>query len=389
MRLLKLGLVVASIGGLSACSLNKGSFSDMSVSLGGQDDGKIKVSYSQYDMNLHPMNKTVCEPFGGGGVTNPEKGIMASLFYVGAGGEQLHNSQDFLTKAIRSRQQLFFSDMNVPTRMFTEGFSTQTSDVIKDDAGEKLIEWFGLQFETSVRLAPEMPEGDYELASLSDDGVMVKAKIDGTWKTLVNNDGDHPTRMGCSPTLVHFTKDTLLRLEVTYYQGPRMHIANSLLWRRSDASQVGKDALCGQSGNQFFFDPNNHSVPLKPYQDLLARGWAPIGASSFFIPMETVYNPCVQSVVNPVVSNFTLGEVFTGAIPVSWTTDIPATTQVYMTDVATGETTMTTTDNVLRTTHSVLIQGLKPGTTYRLQAVSVSDSLGKGLSQEITVTTLQ
>jgi hypothetical protein len=380
--------LIASFCGLTACNSNVGGFKNLSVELGTQAEGvdTATLQFSNFNVNLHPMNKIVCDPFGGEGTVNPEKGIMATLFYVGAGGTQLHSAQEYVDKATRSRQRLFFTDINVPTRMFSEGFSSQTSQIINDDSGNKLIEWFGIKFETGLRLTPDMSEGDYELASLGDDGVVVKAKINGIWQTIVGNDGNHPTRMGCSSTLIRMNRDTLLPLEVTYYQGPRYHISNVLMWKKSDASQVGKDASCGQSGNSLFFDPNNGSAELPAYKNLLARGWSPIGADSYFIPMEGSYNPCVTG-QNPVISGFVNGEVFTTMVSLAWTTDIIATTQVLITNVATGEQVMTVTDNALTTSHSAMIRGLTPGTAYTLQAVSVSESLGKAISSPINIVT--
>ncbi len=386
MRKIRTAFLTASVCGLSACSPNTGGFKNLSVQLGTSNVDAASLKYSTYDVNKNPLNKTVCDPFGGGGTVNPESGIMASLYYIGAGGTQYHSAQDYVDKAVMSRQRLFFTDINVPTRMFSEGFASQTSQVVNDDLGEKLIEWFGIKFETSLRISADMAEGDYELASLGDDGVIVKAKIDGVWKAIINNDGDHPTKMGCSANLLHMTRDSLIPLELTYYQGPRYHISNVLMWKKSDASQAGKDAQCNQSGNNYFFDPNNNSKQLQPYKDLLARGWSPIGSGNYFIPMEASYNPCVVG-VDPVVSSFVINEVFSNMITLSWTTDIAATTQVLITNVATGEQTMTTTDNALTTSHTVKVTGLAADTAYTLQGVSISDSLGKGLSSVVSVRT--
>lgn len=373
--------------GLVSCTPVDNSFRGVTTSIEGSPPVAGQKSLA-FDVNKNPLNKVVCDPFGGTGPATPESGIVASLFYVGAGGAQLHLAEDYTTKAIRSRQRLFFSDINVPTRMFSEGFATQTSQVVKDDLGQRLIEWFGIQFQTSLALSADMPEGDYELASLGDDGVIVKAKINGTWQTVINNDGDHPTKMGCSKTIFHFARNAVLPIELTYYQGPRYHISNVLMWRKTDAGIVGKDQQCGHLGNTYFFDPNKASQPLAPYRDLLARGWTPIGKDNFFLPLEGNYNPCVQG-TDPVLSQFMVNEVFANMISVSWTTDIAATTQVLVTDLVTGEQLMSTTDNILRTDHVVRISGLKAQTEYSVQAVSISENLGKGLGAVVRVTTMQ
>ena len=71
----------------------------------------------------------------------------------------------------------------------------------------------------------------------------------------------------------------------------------------------------------------------------------------------------------------------------SWSTDILATTQVIVTNVATGEQIVTQADNALRTDHSVLVSGLLGGTDYTAQAVSISSDLGKTLSAPISFST--
>lgn len=342
---------------------------------------------SSYDVNLHPLNKVVCDPFGGTGTVSPDKGIMASLFYSTTA--KYETTEDYVQKATRSRQRLFFTDMNVPTRVFSAGFSTQANDVVKDDNGEKLIEYFGIKFESMLMLSPNMPEGLYELGVLADDGVVVKAKINGTWQTLINNDQIHPTKMGCTNTMVQFNRNTALPIEVTYFQGPRYHISNVLMWRQTDASTVGRDAQCNKLGNKYFFDPDNGGQELQAYKDLTARGWRPVGADNFFIPMASSYNPCVEVTENPVITGFKMNEVATHDIFVSWTTDLPATSQVLITNTATGEQIMTTTDNMLRTSHNVRIGNLAADTEYTLQAVSIAEDLGKALSNEIKIRTLE
>lgn len=378
MRALRTTLMIATVTGLSACTAGNG-FKDISAEVIGQDTGKV----SKYDVNKHLMNKVVCDPFGGENPPSVEHGIKASLFYKGAAQPRYYSAQDYVDHTTKSSQSLFFTDLNVPSRMFSEGFANQTSQVVKDDAGERLIEFFGLKFQTTLKLRADQPEGDYELGTLADDGVVVNVKINGQWRPLINSDGDHSTKMGCALSTVNFSRDTEIPIEVTYYQGPRYHIANVLMWRLS--STAGADSSCGVMGTNHFFDPNN-SAPLQPYKDLQSRGWEPISAENFFIPVEESYNPCVEG-TNPVISNFRTLEVFSEGVSVAWRTDIPATAQVLVTNVATGESIVTTTDNILRDFHEVYISGLQPETTYTAQAVAVSSDLGRSVSPAITFTT--
>lgn len=376
-KLLLLGMA-SSV--LVSCGKKNG-FENLSVDIASTD----KETASKYNVNLYKMNETVCDPWGGEEPPQPEKGIKASLHYKGAGGERYYTAREYIDKATKSSQTLFFTDLNVPTRMFHQGFATQTSDVVKDDAGEKLIEFFGMKFETVIKLRPDQAEGNYEIALLADDGVVLKGLVNGQIRTIVNSDGDHPTRMGCSVATINMTYDTALPVELVYYQGPRYHIANVMMWRKSE--DAGKDPLCGATGNHLFFNPDQDSKPLQAYKDLEARGWEPISADNFHVPSDASYNPCTEGTA-PVITGFRTLEIGSEDIQFSWNTDIPATTQVMLTDVATGEKIITDSDNILRQNHSVRARGLKPGTVYKAQAVAISADLGKGMSAEIEVSTL-
>ncbi|MNK07431.1 hypothetical protein D3C87_253450 [compost metagenome] len=346
------------------------------------------LKYSKVNVNLHPLNKTVCDPFGGEPSTTLEQGVKASLHYSIPGMPRLYSSEDYVTFAKKSDQSLFFADLNVPTRMFTEGFATQTNDVLKDDNGSKLIEYFGIKFETTLKLAEGDEEGAYELALLSDDGTRLKIKSgtgdNTTLKTLINNDGDHETRFGCASEVLNLTKDSAIPIEVTYYQGPRYHIANTLLWRKATAA--GKDSACGRQGNEYFFDPNKASEPKQPYKDLLSRGWKVVAKENFFIPKSEGYNPCVGGTA-PVITEFRLIEANTTGAYFRWVTDIPSTSQLKLVNKQTGEVILTQSDNALRTTHVVQVSNLQPDTTYTVQAASVSEDLGNALSLVIEITT--
>ena len=350
---------------------------------------KDETRFHIYDINAYPLNKVVCDPGGGGGgPTSPKNGIKSELFYRGSGQPRYYRAEDYIAHTTKSEANLFFSDMFVPTRMFSEGFSTQTSGVLKDDNGNKLIEYFGLKMNTNIRLTQEDAEGVYEFALLSDDGSIMKIKEAGSWRSIISNDGDHPTRLGCSSERITMTSDTKLETEVMYYQGPRYHISNVLLWRKlSDSQMAGQDPRCGLTGNNTWFDPNNNSTPTAEYNNLLSRGWKVVRPENFFLPDEsneqTQYNPCTPG-TNPIISNFRINELTSTDVFVSWTTDIPSTSQVLLIEVATGNARLTATDNVLRTNHSLQVNDLlNPDVLYSIQAVSVSEDLGRAISTPI------
>lgn len=349
-------------------------------------DSAAAILQSKVDLNLHPMDRNVCDPFTGGSAASLEKGIQGQLFYKTSTLPIFHDVESYMNQAQKSDKTLFFADMNVPTRLFSEGFSTQTTGVLTDDSGNKLIEYFGIRFDTTIMLSANDDEGDYELALLSDDGTRLRIQNGDGWQEIIDNDGDHPTRMGCSSQILHMTHNTPLITEVDYYQGPRYHIANVLMWRK--ASVAGQDPACGNLGNNLFFDPNNNSTPMQAYNDLLSRGWKVLTPDNFFVNQSTAYNPCVQG-TPPVISGFQIqitDSIRTDAY-FDWTTDIPASSQIRLINQSSGAEILTSSDNLLRTSHQVHVTGLTPGTTYQAQAVSVSQDLGTSMSAPLTFTT--
>ncbi len=350
-----------------------------------------EVRFHTYDINTYPLNKVVCDPMGGGGGTSPLQGIKAELFYRSSGQPRYYKAQDYVDYTTKADQNLFFTEMFVPTRLFDVGFTTQTSGVLKTDAGQTLIEYFGVKMNTTLRLAPNDAEGVYEFALLSDDGSVMKIKNGDTWNEVINNDGDHPTRLGCSSQRITMNRDTKLETEILYYQGPRYHISNILLWRKlSDAEAAGQDNACGQTGNDHWFNPNSNSAPTANFNALFTRGWNVVSQGNFYLPQEstenTQYNPCTDGTA-PVISNLQITELVSTDIWVSWETDVPATSQLLMTNSATGDSVLTVSDNVLRTRHYVHYSGLEAQTQYQMRALSISADLGKGLGGPLDFTT--
>ena len=348
------------------------------------DRAQGEATVSRFDVNKYALNKVVCDPLGGGTPVAYDQGLHAQLFSLKSGAPVPHNVGQMVGAGALSTQDLFFSQIFVPTRLFNEGFPTQTGGLIQNDAGQTLIEYFGLRFEGGLRLGDQEDEGDYELALLSDDGAILSVSTPGAesgFTTVVQNDGDHPTQMGCGQTLT-MTHGSQFNLRLDYYQGPRYHIALIPMWRKVSAGGAS-EPLCGQSGNALFFDYNNHSAPLPAYSDLLARGWKPLTQDNFRIPDSASYNPCATGTV-PVISSFQAAATGEGYAHVTWTTDIPSTTQVLYTDLATSIETMTTANNLLTTAHSVFVP-MAYGHSYNMQGVSISADLGKSLSAVLLV----
>lgn len=373
---------------LSSCTIR----TDQSENLEQSTQGKI---YGAMDVNVnkYATNKIVCDPFDDSnvGIDNQtityENGIKASLHYLTDVMPRMYKSQDYVSFGYKSSQDLFMRDINVPTRLFDQGFKTSEGKILANDNGQRLIEYFGLKMTTNIMLVPQDEPGDYELALLSDDGTTLSIVNTDSREVLIDNDGDHPTRLGCAKRVVNFKRDTMLPIELTYYQGPRYHISNVMLYRKS--STAGKDSACGLTGNETFFNPDQDSAPQTAYQNLLNRGWKVLTPQHFVLSKTVTggngggeeYNPCVQGEA-PVISNFAINDIASDTAYFTWNTDIPATAQVQLTNTTTGEVTTPVSDNLLRTDHFVTVSGLKKNTIYKVKAVSVSKDLGRAISTE-------
>ncbi len=350
----------------------------------------VTIKKSSMDVNKYPVTKTVCDPFGDNPDPRSNQGLKAELWWLEASQPRQSTVAAMIANGKKSDRTLFFSQLNVRTRMFNMGFANETGSTVKADDGATLIEYFALRFRSILRLAPEQPEGMYEFAILSDDGAVLKLRgPDGVYRANVSNDGNHPTRLGCGIEPVSLGRESEVPMAIEYYQGPRYHISMIVLMRPYKADRTGlvsgKDPACGLTGNDTWFDPNNGSTAKQPYKDLLARGWKPLDVDNYALPNEAVFNPCKDGIA-PVISNLEVYERYNDGFIVTWKTDIPATSQVIATDSNSAQT-MSVSDNVLRTSHEVRITGLTARKTYTIQGVSISETYGRAISNGVQAVT--
>lgn len=251
---------------------------------------------------------TVCNPLDNQGEsTTAEHGLLASLKYLPNGNVDRYSGiVDFMKKATPVNVQIFFNQLNVPTRMFDEGFVTNDGETLRTPNGDTLYEYFSLSFDSVIRLTSQDAPGLYQFAIISDDGSALKINSQDTgMKTFLSNDGDHPSQMACASKAISFDQNTTLPIHLDYFQGPRFHISLILLWRRvaNQNSSSLSDSACGQSGNELFFDPSNvPSTPKQYYKNILARGWKVVSPSNFYLVNNAPLNPCVDPSPSPSAS---------------------------------------------------------------------------------------
>lgn len=226
--------------------------------------------------NGNPTN-IVCDPFATTDKTSP--GLKAALYiYEGKNPEkEIDNLSDIFSKGKKIEDTaVYFSRLYVPTRAWTSGFENQGGQKLENSKGETLIEWFGLRFETLIKLNDNDDEGYYQLATISDDGSVVEVDKDGKgFKRIVDNDGETSTRMRCGG-YVYLRKGDSLPARIAYFQGPRVEIALNLLWRKVEPGTTPSSQHCNTNDN--FFSGGKDG---KKMSDLKKHGWKVMETTNF------------------------------------------------------------------------------------------------------------
>ncbi|MGE5087206.1 MAG: hypothetical protein ACM3MG_12950 [Bacillota bacterium] len=359
---------------------------------------KISCIYSGYgrtatgpslgtvDFNVDTDN-TVCDPLTNSATDKPENGLLAKLIVPSAAmAPKVSSVMDFYKNGTRLEKNIYFADVNVPTRAFTQGFTTQSGETLIDANGNKLIENFALEYDSILKLSDADKEGDYEIASLADDGARLFVKENDTWSELINNDGIHSTRFGCPYRTIHLTKDSRIPVKLLYFQGPRYYIANVLLWKRHKKaetwSEPSRHSLCGIQGNHLFYK-NDTQKPTAILNGLLHSGWSVLVPGNFKMP-EQKKNPCVQETLK--ISDIQIKNVNAPTATITWTTNLPSSSQLTISNFFTGEQITTDLDSVLVTNHEVKLTGLVRGIYYMIQVISVDAKGNKVISEKISLT---
>jgi hypothetical protein len=201
----------------------------------------------------------------------------------------------FASHGVASSTSYVFSQVNVPTTLFTNGFPQGDGTVLKDGSNKEVIEWFSLHFNSTLKLGPDDQPGNYELAILSDDGAILKLDTGSGLKTVIADANQHATEMVCAPSTIAMTSTSKIPLDLFYVQGPRYHIALVMMWRHIPQGGSLSEMECNNGGNEYFWDPNVvPSTPKSPYQGLLARGWKVLTPDNFELPQTSADNPCAD-----------------------------------------------------------------------------------------------
>ncbi len=236
--------------------------------------------------------RTICDPFSDDNTTC-SGGLIGDLYYLNESMQKEFQKiwpggvDYFFDHGIKIDAELNFLKLFGPSRAFSQGFPTSDGNIIKDDTGNKLQEYFAFKLKSVLKLDPSIDEpGLYEFATLSDDGSIFKIFKGGRWVEIVSNDYEHPTRLQCPNEAVAFDADTRLEIELDYFQGPKYFVALTLMWRRLDSSST-PEPLCGEFGEEFFFGPDlDDFSSTYGWGQLIERGWRPLSETNFISPKK-------------------------------------------------------------------------------------------------------
>lgn len=346
----------------------------------GSESGTTVVS----EPNPNPMpypEKIVCDPFNTTLSQSREQGLTGKLYYLSDDQPRYKNMTDFFMNAQVADANIFLDRLFIPNLPFKGAFYTQAGSLITTADGSPLSKYFGMQIESELQLAPNQPAGYYQLAMIADDGAILKIPDgDGGYKTLVDNNGNHATKMACANEPVYLDQNTRVPIIMQYYQGPRYHVSLVSMWRPwpdgvTNTDPVN-DAYCGRSGNGLFFDSTKNPIkPKDPFYELLSRNWKVLENTNYKIPHQEV-NYCVSpeqpTEETLVISGFTISNVLRDTATLNWTTNIPSTSQVWYYNTTTSVSETTVLDSIPVQTHSVTITGLAPNTLYSVKALSTT-----------------
>lgn len=257
--------------------------------------GCSEARFEQKPPDANPTG--ICIPGDTGG--NATNGLVGSLHYLDDSQPRYQTVMEIINNGHKVPQSLFLNQLNTPTVNFQRGFINQSGESLKRDDGNTLYYYFAFDVKSQIQLNGSNPTGNYQLAVISDDGVIVSLDQGSGYQTYIDGDGFNSSRFQCGTTPVNIQAASKIPVRVRYFQGPPTHIALVMMWRPWNGSAA--DPFCGKQGSDFGQDANNFffdstkipSTPTSNYQALLNRGWRPLETSNFELPAG-VTNPCSQ-----------------------------------------------------------------------------------------------
>ncbi|MBC7428883.1 MAG: hypothetical protein H7336_09750 [Bacteriovorax sp.] len=220
----------------------------------------------------------ICNPLGGGDGSNPTNpgddipavpanklGLIAHLY---EGQNQWNNLDQYFIDGYMHEEFMYFSNFDVPTRAFDEGFGYGQNVFLTNRNGEKLIEWFAIKANGNIMLPDSETSGSYHIVTISDDGI--KVTIDG--KTIISNTGVHAPTVDCAQELVQLNSKQEKTFELGYFQGPRVLISlQTFIKKIDDVEAFKKESFCSTGSGPDVLIQNGYKIISSAWFTLPAR----------------------------------------------------------------------------------------------------------------------
>ena len=168
---------------------------------------------------LSEQNALHVDRFGGGCHYSPTAGLCRAKL------------QDYFDLGYLVKNPVLMTQINISPRSWQAGFTSGAGEIVENDNQEKLFDFFSLKIQGFI----ELTEGEYQFAILSDDGMRIL--IDD--QVVVVDDGIHAPRWKCgAATGLSFKAGEKRKIQVEYFQGPRVEIAMQLFKRPISKSNL-------------------------------------------------------------------------------------------------------------------------------------------------------
>ncbi|QDK46749.1 hypothetical protein DOM22_17095 [Bdellovibrio sp. ZAP7] len=256
---------------------------------------KDKAGNSASKVVNFTAKKIVCDPFSASGISC-RQGWKGNIFYFPGTTSGWTSLAKYFSEGVDAGVILYMSKIFVPVRTFSNGFPTTDGELVKKkaaDGGANLVEWFALRLGTILKLGASDSAGYYQFALISDDGskLYVAPAAGGAYATIIDNDNAHSATMKCSTSAIYMDSKSRMPAKIEYFQGPRYHIAVTLMYRKVSSASPAVSAPCGAVDSNFYGSIDNTSGDYtgSKYQSALDDGWKPMSTDNFLLD-ETIGN---------------------------------------------------------------------------------------------------
>lgn len=323
-------------------------------------------------------SRNICDPFKTNSQQQRDRGLVGSLVYLTDDQPRYSNVQDYIDHAVIAPVTLYLDRLYTPPRPFNLGFKTATGESVKTIHGDTLYKYFGIQVKSQLRLADTEAPGYYQLAlHAGAGGKIILQDENGVEKVIVNTATAHASKFACATVPVYLDHDSKIPLTLQYYQDDGQYLSLMAMWRPWPAGRrVNQDDICQSDVHSMFeFSDSAPAIPKLKFFEKLAAGWKILENENFIFP-DQEENPCVPVEAPLAITNFRSGSSTSTTVILEWDTNIPASSQVLITNATSGASQLTTANPTLVLSHRVTISWstLAHNTLYNFQGISTTPS---------------